>query len=78
MSTNRGEESREMKNTEWETDEIITPQAVSRLLNVPISWVYGKSHEGAFPPDVAFKVGAYLRFDRKALLTFIKKGGARR
>lgn len=67
-----------MEDMESQTDALITPKAASILLNVPISWIYSKSHQGAFPPDVALKVGAYLRFDREALLAFIKKGEARR
>ena len=50
----------------------LTPNEAAELLAVDVSWIYGQSHQRKFPPNVALKVGRYLRLDEDALIAWLK------
>jgi len=51
---------------------------VAKKYGTPRSWWYGTNHKKGFPPGVAVKIGAYLRFDLAKLDEWIRSGEAAR
>jgi excisionase family DNA binding protein len=47
--------------------ELLTPQDVSKLLNVPVSWVRQQTRARAKHPIPHMKLGRYVRFQEHAV-----------
>lgn len=54
--------------------QLITAQELSKVLNVPKSWIYDRTRQGhdAIP---FIKLGAYVRFDADEVISFFKMHG---
>ncbi len=53
------------------TGRLLKPEEVAERLAVPVSWIYGRRHQGNLPfPHI--KVGAYLRFRETDIEQFIQ------
>ena len=50
---------------------MITVSDVVEMLNVPRSWIYNKVHSKSLPFN-HYKVGQYLRFERKDVETYLE------
>lgn len=50
--------------------DLLSVDGLAKKLNVPISWVYGKSREGTIPK---IKVGKYVRFQLDEVMDWLKK-----
>jgi len=50
---------------------LITVQELAEILNVPVSWIYDRTHKGqeAIP---FIKVGRHLRFESEEVIEFFK------
>jgi len=55
---------------------LIGPGEMSKILGVPISWIYQRTRKGteAIPH---LKMGKYVRFDPETVITFFQKGGTK-
>ncbi len=57
-------------------DELLTVDEVARLLKVTRSWVYEHSRSRAMPRSARLphiKLGKYVRFDARAVRTFLEQ-----
>jgi len=45
-------------------------KAMSKRLDVPVSWLYGKTRTGKIPH---YKVGKYVKFDPTEVMDWIRK-----
>lgn len=52
-------------------EELLTVEEVSRLLKVPVSWVYEQCRVGARHPLPHLKLGKYLRFSKSDLRDYM-------
>lgn len=52
-----------------DADRLLTAGEVAEMLNVPVSWVYERSREGAMPH---VPLGRYVRFDRAKVLAWLE------
>ena len=52
------------------TLNLIGVDELSAQLDVPISWIYGKTRTGEIPH---FKVGKYVKFDPNAVMEWLKQ-----
>ena len=50
--------------------ELLTVQQVAELLQVPVSWVYGRLRKRSLERLPGYRVGKYWRFDRQEVLAF--------
>ena len=53
-------------------EELLTVEEVSRLLKVPVSWVYEQCREGARDRLPHVKLGKYLRFSKSDLRDYME------
>ncbi len=53
-------------------EELLTVEEVSRLLKVPVSWVYEQCRVGVRHPLPHLKLGKYLRFSKSDLLDYME------
>jgi hypothetical protein len=53
-------------------DHLINAKELSRLLDVPITWVWAATREDRIP---YIRVGRYLRFDWEEVLDSLPRGG---
>ena len=66
QSTNAGAEPATLS-----APELLTVQDAARFLNVTVSWVYEHAREGVHDRLPVVKLGKYLRFNRRDLLTYV-------
>lgn len=53
------------------TDKLLNVAEVAEMLNVPVSWVYGRTRERGVQRIPHVKLGKYLRFDADAIRNWI-------
>ena len=51
----------------------LTVHQVADLLQVPVSWVYERTRRHGPEQMPHFKIGKYLRFEKRTLLDFIQR-----
>lgn len=57
-------------------EELLTVADVAKILNVPVSWVYGRTRKRGLDRLPYLKLGKYLRFQLQEILQWLdrKKG----
>ena len=58
--------------------ELLTVQQVAELLQVPVSWVYGRMRTRSEERLPAYRLGKYWRFDREDILMWVARHQANR
>jgi excisionase family DNA binding protein len=53
--------------------ELLTVRQVAELLQVPVSWVYGRMRKGALERLPGYKLGKYWRFDREEVVAWVTR-----
>ena len=51
--------------------EFLTVQQVADLLQVPVSWVYGRLRKRSLEKLPGYRLGKYWRFDREEVLAWL-------
>lgn len=52
--------------------ELLTVQQVAELLQVPVSWVYGRLRKRSLERLPGYRLGKYWRFDKTELLAWVE------
>ena len=58
--------------------ELLTVRQVAGLLQVPVSWVYGRMRKRSLERLPAYRLGKYWRFDREEVLAWVARHQATR
>jgi excisionase family DNA binding protein len=58
--------------------ELLTVRQVAELLQVPVSWVYGRMWKRSLEQLPAYRLGKYWRFDRNEVLAWVARHQANR
>ena len=53
--------------------ELMTVQQVAELLQVPVSWVYGRMRKRSQERLPAYRLGKYWRFDKEEVLVWVAR-----
>ena len=53
------------------TCELLTVQQVAELLQVPVSWVYGRLRKRSLEKLPGYRLGKYWRFDKEEVLAWL-------
>ena len=53
--------------------ELLTVQQVAELLQVPVSWVYGRLRKRSLEKLPGYRLGKYWRFDRAEVLAWVAR-----
>jgi excisionase family DNA binding protein len=53
--------------------ELLTVQQVAEILQVPVSWVYGRMRMCSQERLPAFRLGKYWRFEREEVLAWVAR-----
>lgn len=53
--------------------ELLTVHQVAELLQVPVSWVYGRMRKRSQERLPAYRLGKYWRFDRNEVLAWVAR-----
>jgi excisionase family DNA binding protein len=53
--------------------ELMTVQQVAELLQVPVSWVYGRMRKRSVERLPAYRLGKYWRFDKEEVLAWVAR-----
>jgi excisionase family DNA binding protein len=53
--------------------ELLTVRQVAELLQVPVSWVYGRMRKRSLERLPAYRLGKYWRFDREEVLAWVAR-----
>lgn len=53
--------------------ELLTVHQVAELLQVPVSWVYGRMCKRSQERLPAYRLGKYWRFDRNEVLAWVAR-----
>jgi excisionase family DNA binding protein len=51
--------------------ELMTVQQVAKLLQVPVSWVYGRLRKRSLEKLPGYRLGKYWRFDKEEVLAWL-------
>jgi excisionase family DNA binding protein len=51
--------------------ELMTVQQVAELLQVPVSWVYGRLRKRSLGKLLGYRLGKYWRFDKEEVLAWL-------
>ena len=51
--------------------ELMTVQQVAELLQVPVSWVYGRLRKRSLEKLPGYRLGKYWRFDKQEVLAWL-------
>lgn len=51
--------------------ELLTVQQVAELLQVPVSWVYGRMRKRSLERLPGYRLGKYWRFDKEEVLSWL-------
>jgi len=54
------------------TEPLLSVRDVGRLLQVPVSWVYGRMRKRSREPLPAYRLGKYWRFQREEVLAWVE------
>jgi len=58
--------------------ELLTVQQVAKLLQVPVSWVYGRLRKRSLEKLPGYRLGKYWRFDKEEVLLWVAQQRADR
>ena len=58
--------------TDWNSD-LMSISEVARVLNVPVSWVYGRTRRRGKERIPHIKLGKYLRFENTQVQEWVKE-----
>lgn len=58
--------------------ELLTVQQVAELLQLPVSWVYGRMRKRSLEQLPAYRLGKYWRFDKEEVLAWVVRHQANR
>ena len=58
--------------------ELLTVHQVAELLQVPVSWVYGRLRKRSLEKLPGYRLGKYWRFDREEVLAWLAEQRANR
>ena len=53
--------------------ELMTVQQVAELLQVPVSWVYGRLRKRSMEKLPGYRLGKYWRFDKEEVLAWLAR-----
>jgi excisionase family DNA binding protein len=53
--------------------ELLTVRQVAELLQVPVSWIYGRMRKRSLERLPAYRLGKYWRFDRNEVLAWVTR-----
>ena len=53
--------------------ELLTVPQVAELLQVPVSWVYGRLRKRSIERLPGYRLGKYWRFDREEVLAWVTR-----
>ena len=53
--------------------ELLTVRQVAELLQVPVSWIYGRMRKRSLERLPAYRLGKYWRFDREQVLAWVAR-----
>lgn len=53
--------------------ELLTVQQAAELLQVPVSWIYGRMRKRSLERLPAYRLGKYWRFDRNEVLAWVSR-----
>jgi excisionase family DNA binding protein len=53
--------------------ELLTVRQVAELLQVPVSWVYGRMRKRSLERLPAYRLGKYWRFDKSEVLAWVAR-----
>ena len=53
--------------------ELLTVHQVAELLQVPVSWVYGRMRKHSLERLPAYRLGKYWRFERDEVLAWVER-----
>ena len=56
-----------------EVQPFLTVHEVSKLLQVPVSWVYGRLRDRSTEPLPGYRVGKYWRFREQEIIAWVKR-----
>jgi len=56
-----------------EQHELLTVRQVAELLQVPVSWVYGRLRKRSLEKLPGYRLGKYWRFDRNEVLAWVAR-----
>lgn len=56
-----------------QNSELLTVHQVAELLQVPVSWVYGRMRKRSLERLPAYRLGKYWRFDRNEVLAWVER-----
>lgn len=56
----------------YERNELLTVQDVAELLQVPVSWVYGRTRKRSIDRLPGIRLGKYWRFREAEILAWLK------
>lgn len=51
--------------------ELMTVQQVAELLQVPVSWVYGRLRKRSLEKLPGYRLGKYWRFDKEEVMAWL-------
>jgi excisionase family DNA binding protein len=60
-----------------QTERPLNIAEVAQLLNVPVSWVYGRTRRRTLDRILGFRLGKYWRFREADVLTWIERMGTK-
>ena len=74
-SNNRNNSIASFRHSEVESqlEELLTIDDVSAILKVPKSWVYEQTRKRGLEKMPHIKLGKYLRFEEKAVISYVSK-----
>ena len=53
--------------------ELLTVHQVAELLQVPVSWIYGRMRKRSLERLPAYRLGKYWRFERNEVLAWVAR-----
>jgi excisionase family DNA binding protein len=53
--------------------ELLTVHQIAALLQVPVSWVYGRMRKRSLERLPGYKLGKYWRFDKEEVLAWVTR-----
>jgi excisionase family DNA binding protein len=59
------------------SDRLLTIREVADLLQVPVSWVYGRTRKRTIDRLPGYRLGKYWRFDREQVLAWVERQAKR-
>jgi excisionase family DNA binding protein len=58
--------------------ELLTVRQVAELLQVPVSWIYGRMRKRSLERLPAYRLGKYWRFQRNEVLEWVAQHQSKR